>query len=44
MEEKLKVGDYFGRGKNKKQIKEKIVLSNGWILLKIEDSKSERDF
>lgn len=44
MEEKLKVGDYFGRGKNKKQIKEKIVLSNGWILLKTEDSKSERDF
>lgn len=40
MEEKFKVGDKF-RGK---QIREKIVLSNGWILLKTDDSKSKRDF
>lgn len=36
----IKVGDYWG----KKRIKEIKKLSNGWILLKTENSKSEKDF
>jgi hypothetical protein len=40
----IKVGEYLGRGKNKKRILEVIPLSNGWILAKTENSKSERDF
>ncbi|MEM0348596.1 MAG: hypothetical protein QXE96_01420 [Candidatus Caldarchaeum sp.] len=40
----LSVGEYFGRGRNRRRILEVVKLSNGWILLKTEDSKSERDF
>lgn len=38
------VGDYFGRGKNKKKILDVIRLSNGWYLLKTTNSKSKNDF
>lgn len=44
MESMLKVGDYLGRGKNKKKILEIVELSNGWKLVKTEDTKSARDF
>ena len=40
----LSVGEYFGRGRNRRRILEVVRLSNGWILLKTEDSKSKRDF
>lgn len=40
----IKVGDYWGRGRNRKQIKEIRELSNGWILIKTENSKSKEDF
>lgn len=40
----LKVGEYIGKGKNRKKILSLIPLSNGWILLKTEDTKSARDF
>lgn len=40
----LNVGQYWGRGKNKKKIIDVKNLSNGWILLKTENSKSEKDF
>lgn len=40
----IKVGDYWGRGRNRKQIKEIRELSNGWILFKTENSKSKEDF
>ena len=40
----IQVGEYLGRGKNKKKILEIIPLSNGWILAKTENSKSEKDF
>lgn len=40
----LKVGDYLGRGKNKKKILEIMKLSNGWELAKTENTKSARDF
>lgn len=40
----IKVGDYWGRGRNRKQIKEIRKLSNGWILIKTENSKSKEDF
>lgn len=40
----LKVGNLWGRGKFARAIREKIELSNGWILIKTDDSKSDRDF
>jgi hypothetical protein len=40
----LKVGDYWGKGKYRKRILEIRYLSNGWILIKTENSKSEKDF
>lgn len=40
----MKVGDYLGRGKNRKKILEIIDLSNGWKLVKTENHKSARDF
>ena len=40
----LSVGGYFGRGRNKRKILDVVKLSNGWILLKTEDSKSKNDF
>lgn len=40
----IKVGDYLGKGKNKKKVLEVVQLSNGWILVKTEDSKSKNDF
>lgn len=40
----IRIGDYLGKGKNKKKILEIIQLSNGWILVKTENSKSKRDF
>ena len=38
------MGEYFGRGRNKRRILEVLKLRNGWILLKTEDSKSRQDF
>lgn len=40
----LKIGDYWGKGKHRKQIKEIKILSNGWYLIKTENSKTEKDF
>jgi hypothetical protein len=40
----LKVGGYWGRGRYRKRILEIRHLSNGWILIKTENSKSEKDF
>ncbi|MDJ0271049.1 MAG: hypothetical protein QXM50_00235 [Candidatus Caldarchaeum sp.] len=40
----LSTGEYFGRGRNRRRILEVIRLSNGWILLKTENSKSKHDF
>ncbi|MEO0076946.1 MAG: hypothetical protein ABIK19_04715 [candidate division WOR-3 bacterium] len=40
----LKVGNLWGRGKFARAIREKIELSNGWILIKTDDSKSDKDF
>jgi hypothetical protein len=40
----IRVGEYLGRGKNKKRILEVVELSNGWILVKTEDTKSPKDF
>jgi hypothetical protein len=40
----IKIGEYLGKGKNKKKILEIIPLSNGWILVKTENSKSLKDF
>lgn len=42
--DELKIGGYWGRGKNRKQIKEIKTLSNGWYLIKTENSKSHEDF
>ncbi|MEO0021571.1 MAG: hypothetical protein ABIK48_05295 [candidate division WOR-3 bacterium] len=39
-----RVGDFWGRGRFRKKIREVITLSNGWYLIKTDDSKSERDF
>jgi len=36
----IKVGEYLGRGKNKKKILEVVSLSNGWVLAKAENAKS----
>lgn len=38
------VGDYWGRGQFKKKIREVIHLSNGWYVIKTDNTKSERDF
>lgn len=40
----IKVGDYLGKGKNKKKVLEIVQLSNAWILVKTENSKSKNDF
>jgi hypothetical protein len=40
----IKVGEYLGKGKNKKKILEIIPLSNGSILAKTENTKSPNDF
>lgn len=40
----IEVGNYLGKGRNRKKILEVIQLQNGWILVKTEDSKSENDF
>ncbi|WP_448583892.1 hypothetical protein [Thermocrinis sp.] len=40
----IRKGDYLGRGNNKKKVLEVIQLSNGWFLVKTENSKSARDF
>jgi len=40
----IQVGEYLGRGKNKKKVLEIVPLSNGWILVKTENSKSKKDF
>lgn len=40
----IKIGDYLGKGKNKKKVLEIIQLMNGWILVKTENSKSKNDF
>ncbi|MGQ9788132.1 MAG: hypothetical protein ACUVQM_02285 [Candidatus Hadarchaeaceae archaeon] len=40
----LRVGEYLGKGKNRKRIFEVVELSNGWKLVKTEDTKSVRDF
>jgi hypothetical protein len=40
----IEVGEFLGRGKNKKKILEVIPLSNSWVLVKTENKKSLRDF
>lgn len=40
----LKTGGFWGKGKNKKEIKDIKELSNGWKLIKTENLKSENDF
>ena len=40
----LKVGGYWGRGRHRKKILDMRHLSNGWILIKTENSKSKKDF
>ena len=40
----IQKGEYLGRGKNRKRVLEVVMLSNGWILVKTEDSKSSKDF
>jgi len=40
----INVGDYWGRGRFRKQIKEIRQLSNGWYLIKTENAKSKQDF
>jgi hypothetical protein len=40
----LEVGGYWGRGRHRKRILDMRHLSNGWILIKTENSKSEKDF
>ena len=40
----IKVGEYLGKGKNRKKILEVVPLSNGWVLVKTENTKSPRDF
>jgi hypothetical protein len=40
----IQKGEYLGRGKNRKRVLEVVTLSNGWILVKTEDSKSPKDF
>lgn len=38
------VGGYWGRGRYRKRIREVLRLSNGWYLIKTDDSKSANDF
>ncbi len=38
------VGGFWGRGRYRKRVREVIKLSNGWYLIKTDDSKSARDF
>jgi len=40
----INVGDYWGRGRFRKQIREIRQLSNGWYLIKTENAKSKQDF
>ncbi len=40
----IRVGDYWGKGRFRKQIKEIRRLSNGWYLIKTENAKSKQDF
>jgi len=40
----IKVGEYWGRGKFRRQIREVKLLSNGWYLIKTENAKSKQDF
>lgn len=40
----LIIGKYWGKGKYRKCIKEVKQLSNGWYLIKTENSKSKKDF
>ncbi len=40
----IEVGEYLGRGKDKKKILAVVPLSNGWFLVKTENSKSAKDF
>jgi hypothetical protein len=40
----LEVGGYWGRGRYRKRILDMRHLSNGWILIKTENSKSKKDF
>jgi hypothetical protein len=44
MKEELKIGDYWGKGKYRKKILDIKKLSNGWVIIKTENSKSEKDF
>lgn len=39
-----KVGEEWGRGKYRKKIREVLKLSNGWYLIKTDNSKSKNDF
>jgi len=41
---KPQVGEEWGRGQFRKRIREVVELSNGWYLLKTDNSKSARDF
>ncbi|MBE0433483.1 hypothetical protein IBX73_08465 [candidate division WOR-3 bacterium] len=38
------VGEFWGRGRFRKRVREVYRLSNGWYLIKTDNSKSERDF
>ncbi|MBC7081405.1 MAG: hypothetical protein H5T44_04090 [Thermoplasmatales archaeon] len=40
----LKVGEYLGRGKGRREILEVVELRNGWILVKTKNTKSDKDF
>lgn len=40
----IRVGEYLGRGKDKRKILDVVPLSNGWFLVKTENSKSAKDF
>lgn len=40
----IQIGEYLGKGKNKKKILEVIPLINGWVLVKTENTKSLHDF
>jgi len=40
----LKIGDYWDKGRYSKRILDIRKLSNGWYLIKTENSKSENDF
>ncbi len=44
MKEELKIGNYWGKGKYRKKILDIKKLSNGWVIIKTENSKSEKDF